>query len=165
MDTFIGRLRVLMLSGGIIVESDYRRASIKDLFEQVVAPFENPNDNPLIALTGPEVEVSEQTAGGLALAIHELATNALKYGALKSQDRRATLRWTLESSGLVRVEWKETARLQLSAEPTRVGFGSRLIRSALSHDQNATSVLSFDPDCVRCTFVFGPHRRQRGRGG
>lgn len=154
LDAFVGRLRVLMISGGIVVESAYRRAALRDIFEQVLAPFENSKDNPSIALTGPEVEVSEQTAGSLALAVHELATNALKYGALKSPDGRVTLRWMLESSGLVRVEWKETANLQLSAQPTRVGFGSRVIRSALSHDREATSALLFEPDGVRCTFVF-----------
>lgn len=154
LDTFVGRLRVLMMSGGIIVESAERKASIGELFQGVLAPFENPNGGSTIALSGPEVSVSEQTAGGLALAVHELATNALKYGALKWPDGRISLGWTLELAGSVRVEWKETASAPIPAEPTRVGFGSRVIRSALSHDQDSTTVLSFEPDGVRCVIVF-----------
>jgi PAS domain S-box-containing protein len=157
LDTFVGRLRVLMMSGGIIVESAERTASIGGLFQSVLSPFENPNGGSTIALSGPEIDVSEQTAGGLALAVHELATNALKYGALKWPDGRVSLAWTLEPAGLVRIEWKETAAVPVPAEPSRVGFGSRVIRSALSHDRDATTVLSFEPDGVRCVLVFRVH--------
>jgi two-component sensor histidine kinase len=117
-------------------------------------PFETPGKPARIELSGPTLDVSEQTAGGLALAVHELATNALKYGALKSDAGKVSLSWSVDDAGRVAIEWKESGGEPVTAVPTRKGFGSRVINSAVASEQNGNSTLRFDRDGVRCRFEF-----------
>ena len=156
LDTFVNRLRALMVSGELVVGSTSRKAPLGELFRQILEPFENPNEKSAITMEGPALEVSEQTAGGLALAVHELATNALKYGALKSSNGRINLRWDYGPNKLVLIEWKERGGLRPLTRPTRVGFGTRVIRTALSHDKQASTAVVFEPDGVRATFLLSP---------
>jgi two-component sensor histidine kinase len=154
LDSFVGRLLALLSIGEIVVDSASRHASLQLLFERALQPFENPKQRARISLSGPAIEVSEQTAGGLALAVHELATNALKYGALKTDTGRVSLSWSVDDAGRVTIEWKERGGQPLAGEPTRSGFGSRVIKSAVASEQNGRSTLRFDPDGVCCRFEF-----------
>jgi two-component sensor histidine kinase len=124
---------------------------------KVLEPFSYVADGPRISIEGPPLLVSEQTAGGLALAMHELATNGLKYGALKSKNGRVSVTWTVQSGGdrdQVRIDWKETGGEEISTEPTRTGFGSRVIRSAVSGEPGGVTELAFERDGLRCGFAF-----------
>jgi PAS domain S-box-containing protein len=154
LDLFAGRLLALLSIGEIVVHSASRQASLQSLFEATLKPFENPQQKARIELSGPALEVSEQTAGGLALAVHELATNALKYGALKTDTGRVSLNWSVDDAGRVVNEWKESGGQPVASEPTRKGFGSRVISSAVSSEQNGSSTLRFDRGGVCCRFEF-----------
>lgn len=154
LDTFVGRLLALVSIGEIVVDSASRHASLQSLLERTLRPFENPDRSARIELNGPAIEVSEQTAGGLALAVHELATNALKYGALKADKGQVFLSWSVDDMGRVAIEWKERGGQPLAGEPTRSGFGSRVIKSAVASEKDGRTTLRFDRDGVCCRFEF-----------
>jgi len=92
--------------------------------------------------------VSPRAALALALAFHELSTNAAKYGALSNDDGRISISWRT-GEGRLRIEWKETGGPAVS-EPTRRGFGSRLIERGLGADLGGSASLGFEPDGVKC---------------
>lgn len=157
LEVFLGRVHALLSTGELVVATAKRQADLRQVIETALRPFSDPAHAHSITLDGPPLSVSERTAGGLALAWHELATNALKYGALKTQTGKVSIQWTAqaEKDGTrVRIEWKETGGEPLSGEPERSGFGSRLIRAAVSSERDGTTTLSFEPDGLRCRFEF-----------
>ena len=79
-----------------------------------------------VRVQGPETRIASRAAMALALAIHELATNALKYGALSVPQGRVRVDWSREADSLV-LRWRECCGPSIAAPPARHGFGSRLI--------------------------------------
>jgi two-component sensor histidine kinase len=97
------------------------------------------------------VEMSPSQVLALSLALHELATNAAKYGALSRPEGRVELRWAVQA-GRLNVSWRESGGPPV-VPPTRQGFGSRLIEHALSRDLDGKTRLEFDPGGVRCSIM------------
>lgn len=157
VEAFLGRVHALLSIGELVVVSSTRQADLQQVFEKVLGPFIDPAGVSPFSLDGPPLTVSEQTAGGLALAMHELATNALKYGALKSAEGKVSINWWVDHQPdrrRVRIEWKETGGAPIAGDPKRTGFGSRVIRSAVSRETDARTQLAFEPDGLRCRFEF-----------
>jgi two-component sensor histidine kinase len=92
--------------------------------------------------------VSPKQALAFSLALHELATNAAKYGALSRPGGRVELRWDVQNDQL-HLTWRETGGPHVVA-PSRRGFGSRLLEEVLSSDLDGQCRLEFAPDGVRC---------------
>ncbi|HZC17289.1 MAG TPA: PAS domain S-box protein [Caulobacteraceae bacterium] len=157
MNVFLGRVHALLWTGELVVASSTRQADLRQVLEKVLQPFADPAKASPISIDGPPLSVSEQTAGALALATHELATNGLKYGALKAPNGKVSIRWTVRPKGdrrRVRIEWKETGGEAISAAPRRSGFGSRMIRAAVSREPGGKTELAFEPDGLLCRFEF-----------
>jgi two-component sensor histidine kinase len=85
----------------------------------------------------------------MALALHELGTNAVKYGALSTDRGRVSIRWSVEDEQL-RMVWTERGGPAV-AQPTRRGFGSRLIERSLAADLGGAAELSFEAEGLCCT--------------
>ena len=105
-----------------------------------------------IRLSGPAIEVGPKAALSLSLMIHELATNAAKYGAFSVPGGRVGVEWTIEGTGpeaLVRMVWTERGGPPV-AVPTRKGFGSRLIERGLSGAVGGETRTDYAPDGVVC---------------
>jgi PAS domain S-box-containing protein len=122
-------------------------AGAHDLLTDRVAPFVAGQ----ITRDGPSVDVSPSQALALSLALHELATNAAKYGALSRSEGRVELRWKLQDDRLD-LSWREYGGPRV-APPSRRGFGSRLIETALSYDLDGQSRLEFAPEGVHCSIT------------
>jgi two-component sensor histidine kinase len=154
--TFMGRLRALLDAGDAILASDARTADLVVVAERTLAPFMH-SAEPQITISGSSLELSETLAGGLALALHELATNALKYGALLVPDGKVTLCWTInratDETQQIDLEWKERSGVGIAA-PERAGFGSRVIHHAVPHEAKGKVKVDFEPDGVRCRIQF-----------
>lgn len=100
--------------------------------------------------------VSEHTAGGLALAFHELATNATKYGALSVESGRVTIAWTVsqrDGGQCFAMEWKESAGPPVQP-PASEGFGALVIRQSVARERNGRIALDYLPEGLRCRFEF-----------
>jgi two-component sensor histidine kinase len=99
------------------------------------------------SMAGPSVHLKTKQAFALALAFHELCTNAIKHGALSNDDGRIDVRWQL-SDGL-RLTWTEKGGPAVST-PTRRGFGSKLIEQSLAKDLRGNVSTEFAPEGMRC---------------
>jgi two-component sensor histidine kinase len=99
------------------------------------------------------VELAPNDALSLGLAIHELATNAAKYGALSVLEGRLAITWRLITSDLARVEWVEMNGPPVSAQRKR-GFGTELIEKIVAHELRNPVELRFEPEGVRCTLII-----------
>lgn len=104
-------------------------ADLATLAAQVVRPHLPAEAKDAAALNGPEVALGATAATSFALILHELATNAVKYGAFSDPDGRLTITWRREADRLV-LDWDETAPSAAAAAPAAQGFGSRLARSS-----------------------------------
>jgi two-component system CheB/CheR fusion protein len=107
-----------------------------------------------VTVSGPSVMLGFEPVQTFCLAIHELATNATKYGALNSETGKLAITWTVQTRGdlgfFLMFEWKESSLTSIPAR-TRSGFGSELIEKALTFTLRATTDLRFEPNGVVCT--------------
>lgn len=153
---FVGRLHALLSTGELILGSATRTADFRDILEKVLQPFVDPNQTTPIAIDGPSLVLAEATAANLGLAMHELATNSLKYGALQAERGRVSVTWSIQptkNANRVQIEWKESGAV-VTGEPKTTGFGSRIIRSAVASEKFGKTDLSFESDGLRCRFDF-----------
>lgn len=103
-------------------------------------------------ITGPPVALPPTAAQALGLALHELVTNALKYGAIAQEQARLEVAWRIETVAgerFVTLDWAESG-VRMPEAPSTKGFGSDLIERALPYQLGAKTTLRFDPDGVRC---------------
>jgi two-component sensor histidine kinase len=102
-----------------------------------------------ITLEGPDFRLRPKTAVALSMALHELGTNALKYGALSADAGRVALRWTTDD-GRFRLRWQEDGGPAVTP-PGRTGFGSRMIEQGLSAEFDGEASIDYRPAGVVCT--------------
>lgn len=101
-----------------------------------------------IAMDGPQVDISPEQALGLSLAIYELGTNAVKYGALSNSSGTVAISWTLAGSDRFALSWIEAGGPQVS-RPARTGFGSKLTNQIAAAYFHGTASTRYEPDGLR----------------
>jgi two-component sensor histidine kinase len=148
-EKFSARLVSLGRTHNVLSDEKWESAQVRDLVEGALAPYAG-RDGSRIHAAGPEVRLAPRSALTVAMALHELATNAAKYGALSNDRGQIYVDWSAgEDSGQLRLTWREIGGPPVAA-PARKGFGSRLIESGTDQiDGSAT--LEFRPDGVVCT--------------
>ncbi len=159
VDTFLkkfsGRLHALSAAGDLALASNFAAIDVGEIVRASLAPFlETESDR--LTYAGPKLALSEATGGALALGLHELSTNAIKYGALSVPDGRVSFVWRAEPQGdneTVVMEWIETGRPN-GAAPEREGFGGRLIRFIPSREKNGKVDIEYRPDGFYCRVSF-----------
>jgi len=121
--------RIEALSGAhdILAENDWDVAGLRQTVERAVRPF---NADGRIHYFGPDLEIRHAVSSALTLALHELATNAVKYGALTGDEGRVRVEWSLQENDFM-LTWDEIGGPSVTP-PTRTGFGSRMIEKVLS---------------------------------
>lgn len=144
---FEGRLAALASAHNLLTRESWEAASIREVVASAAAPC-NP-DGARVRLDGPDMRLPPKTAVALALAVHELCTNAVKYGALSNGRGHVQVRWSIDC-GRLRLVWAEQGGPPV-AVPTRRGFGSRMLERALASELDGSVVLDFAPDGLRCT--------------
>jgi len=151
--TINARLAALLRAQEVILQTDGASASLRPLLERALEPFDLKR---IVITPGPELQVESDVAVGLGLLFHELATNAVKYGALSAPQGRILVEWTLDG-GLARFLWREVDGPPVS-EPQNKGFGGRLLDVALA-PQGGRAERRFEPDGLVCELVIpGPGR-------
>lgn len=148
---FLGRLQALAEVTSAASEADWTDISIGSIVRRIVAPHQDARES-RFALEGPDVDVSPRLANALALAVHELATNAAKYGALSCADGRVEVFWTMSSDRRLSLVWKEHNGPPVVA-PERRGFGTRLIERSLFAEFDGHASLEFLRDGLSCRVV------------
>ncbi len=122
-----GRLDAMGSAQGILLAEGAEGAAIQELLTRQLTPFVSIND-PRLVIEGPDVTLKTRAAEALGMAIHELATNATKYGALFQEKSRITIVWTRRDDGSIAFEWSEHLDSKRPLAPsTRQGFGSTVL--------------------------------------
>lgn len=150
-DGLSGRLRALSATHDLLSQREWTNALVADVVQSELAPYLDPED-PHAEISGPDALLAPNDAMSLGLALHELATNAAKYGALSVPDGKVSVTWDIISPDRLSVSWQEHGGPPVNA-PTRRGFGLELIEKIVSHELNAPVDLSFNAEGVACTLV------------
>ena len=140
------RIRVLGCSGGI--GGSLRTTSL--LVDDELAPYRFGHAD-RIYVTGPNVVLDPTTAQTLALALHELATNAAKYGALSQASGKLELDWAIQPKAIL-VNWRETGGPSTLA-PDKTGFGTRIITSSVERQLGGKTTFDWRPEGLSCVLV------------
>ncbi|MEX6507376.1 PAS domain S-box protein [Jiella sp. M17.18] len=131
------------------------RVSLLDLVaDEMIAATAREGETVFIA--GPDLRLPSRIAETFGLAVHELATNAIKFGALASDAGRIDIAWHVEETeepGRLVFDWKETG-VTLGEEPQRLGFGRELLERTLRYQIQAEASLAYEPDGLRCRIVL-----------
>ncbi|MBS0315431.1 MAG: PAS domain S-box protein [Proteobacteria bacterium] len=143
---FEARLVALADAHNLLTRENWESASLGDVIAAAAAPCDPGNR---VEMTGPDLRVPPKVAVALALAIHELCTNAVKYGALSNNDGRISIEWSVDGDRF-RLHWREAGGPAV-APPVRRGFGSRMLERALAAELDGTVRLDFAPSGLCCT--------------
>jgi PAS domain S-box-containing protein len=141
-----GRIKALSLAHTLLSESRWQGVELERLVEEETAPFEG-QKVPRIRFEGPPVSLQPAAAQCLAVTLHELITNAAKYGALSSSTGLVTLEWELRAEGLV-LHWVERGGPPVSP-PARRGFGTQAMTASIEQQLGGRLNLDWRPDGLR----------------
>ena len=138
------RIGSLARAHDLLTARNWSGADLRDVVARAIEPFAASQ----IEVTGFGLDVEPRHALALSMALHELATNATKYGALSCAAGSVKLRWAA-AGGVMTLSWRESGGPPV-APPQRRGFGSRLLKDGFAGDPGGGTRLDYDPDGVRC---------------
>jgi two-component sensor histidine kinase/DNA-binding response OmpR family regulator len=145
-----GRIKALSRAHALLSNSRWQGADLGNLIDEELAPYRSAHAERL-DISGPKVLLEPTKAQTLALALHELATNAAKYGALSSVSGKLALRWELQDDALV-VHWHETAGPE-THQPAITGFGTQIITGSIDRQLGGRTEFEWLPTGLRCTLT------------
>ena len=153
-----GRVRALARSHELLSQSRWQGADIKRLVAEEFAPYQG-GEGCRATLSGSAIILPPDKAQSVALIVHELATNAAKYGALSGGAGHVDLAWSLCDAKLT-LRWLETGGPRVSA-PTTKGFGTKIIEASISRQRGDDATFSWLPEGLHCEIVLAlSHRRE-----
>jgi PAS domain S-box-containing protein len=142
-----GRVHALAATHNLLSSTRWEGADLRKIVEEEMAPYHATHRQRVIT-EGPAVVLLPATAQAVALALHELATNAAKYGALSTETGTLTVRWQTGDDALM-LDWIETGGPP-TAEPARLGFGLTIVRSSIEAQFRGGVCYDWRPDGLRC---------------
>ena len=145
-DILSARIRALSDAQNILSRSITDNMSIQEVVEAALAPHRTGEGH--FVISGPVCDISGKQGLGLSLALHELATNATKYGALSEGDGRVEINWTTDHAGDFIFDWRETGGPVVD-QPQHRGFGTVLIEKIVASYFDGTASLEFLPEGVQ----------------
>lgn len=162
-ERFNARLAALGRVQSLLSRGEGTSVTLAELVEAELSAHGAKPDGSQVVIQGPRVELSSNSVQVLALALHELATNAIKYGALAQEQARVEVTWEVSGqiSGAagqrdVTLRWVESAVALPPHAPDKRGFGRQLLEQALPYDLGAETSFGFAPDGVRCEIRLSP---------
>ena len=165
-DTFSGRIHVLAQAHNLLVEKEWVGADISQIAADVLAPYRT-EDEARIVMEGPKLMVRPQVGVALVMVLHELATNAVKYGALSVPGGTLRVDWNQSGEAdakRIHVRWREAGGPKVKA-PLRQGFGTRLIERSTAHELGGEARLEYLEAGVQCELIFPWAGRQQATNG
>jgi PAS domain S-box-containing protein len=131
-----GRIQALSLVHSLFIQTRWIGAELSAIANQELAPY-SVTDGNRVRIAGPQILLEPTTAQAVAVCLHELATNAAKYGALSADNGQVDLKWSHETDGRLNLHWAETGGPAVQA-PTRKGFGGRIIEQMIAQLKGKT---------------------------
>lgn len=151
---FEARLIALARAHDLLVREKWEGADLHDVLSEALTPYAgNEGHSARFQIEGPAILLQPKAALAISMAIHELATNAVKYGALSNGEGLVRLRWEVsDGAPEVRLKWQEIGGPPVIA-PSRRGFGTRLIEKGLAQDLGGSVRLEYPAEGATCTIV------------
>ncbi len=153
---FIDRLQALSTAEGLVFSASNERVDPLTLAKEVLSPYRQ-DDPGKITIEGPQFGLPARHARMFGLALHELATNAAKYGALSVADGIVKLDWVMDetdkSQRRLSMTWQESDGPEITP-PERKGFGTRLLEDVVAHELNGVAQLDYEPGGLRYHLNF-----------
>jgi PAS domain S-box-containing protein len=148
--TFEARLIALSKSHDVLTRQHWEGADLVDVVNGAIAPYRGRSGQDRFAIAGDRLRLRPKAVLALSLAFHELATNAVKYGALSNDSGRVSLNWQVDpQSQRFVLHWRESGGPAVQP-PARRGFGSRLVERGLSQDIAGEARLTFGDAGLEC---------------
>jgi two-component sensor histidine kinase len=144
---FDGRLMALAVAHDVLTRESWEGANLSDVVAASLAPYGGDMDG-RFGFSGPPIRVLPRAALALVMGLHELTTNALKYGALSNATGSVDVQWTVVGQAL-RLSWLEVGGPPV-IPPTRRGFGAQLVERSVARDLCGTASIDFAPHGVAC---------------
>jgi light-regulated signal transduction histidine kinase (bacteriophytochrome) len=154
--TFEGRLHAMSRAHNLLTKSRWEGADLRSLITEELAPFMIPGGASRVMLSSPgTIMLRPKSALALSLALHELVTNAAKYGAFSTAAGKVAIDWRVEqrASAVLVLNWQESGGPPVS-RPRDIGFGRNLIESNLAYETAGSAELSFAPEGLQFTAVM-----------
>jgi PAS domain S-box-containing protein len=153
-----GRIKALARAHALLSDSRWHGADLATLVGEELAPYRL-GDPEKVLIGGPGVSLQPHAAQGLALALHELATNAAKHGALSSMSGKVRVTWTIKPDFLL-LHWSETGGPTIAPPPAR-SFGLNVIRASIENQLSGKAIFDWLPEGMQCTLSI-PQQDQIG---
>ena len=158
-DSLEGRIRALSATHDLLTQSEWGTTPLRLVVETELAPYAQDADRH-IDIGGPDAALAPNDALSLGLVIHELATNAAKYGALSEHEGCVRVRWDMVGEATARLSWEEVGGPPIDPSAARKrGFGTDLIEKIVAHELRNPVDLRFEPDGVRCILLIPVRER------
>jgi PAS domain S-box-containing protein len=153
-DTFAGRLKALAVAHDILTQTRWIGIGLNELLTAVLAPYRTPEET-RVSFSGQAILLPARAVVPLSMVLHEMTTNAAKYGALSTRRGKIEITWrvtgVIEKS--VELVWLERGGPKVRTRAS-AGFGTKLIDRVTSHDLDGKTKIDFDPAGVRWTIAF-----------
>ena len=152
-EAFMARLLALADAHDILTAESWDGADLGAVIAKAADVHRDASGNSRFTISGPAIRLTPKSAVALSMAFHELATNAMKYGALSGPSGEVDVNWSIEhrdDGGRLCLRWAERGG-PVVAEPLRRGFGSRLIERGLAGELDGHATLDFRPTGLICT--------------
>jgi two-component sensor histidine kinase len=163
-DAFTGRLKALSMAHDILTQTRWLGIGLSELLAAVAAPYRS-RDESRVNILGPAILLPARAVVPLSMVMHELTTNAAKYGALSTRRGDVEVTWQVSGNADKSVEliWQERGGPKVKASRA-AGFGTRLIDHVITHDLDGKTESDFDHAGVRWTITFRVNGPVEGQG-
>jgi PAS domain S-box-containing protein len=148
LKTFLGRIDAMAAAHALLMATRWRGAEIGNIAAAELGGLAHGQAR----WGGPEILLSPRATNALTLALHELGTNAVKFGALSTEQGRVDVRWSIRPGGGFELVWLESEGPTV-AQPTRYGFGRTLLERVTGRELGGSAVLEFRQEGVRATLT------------
>lgn len=146
-----GRINALAHAHALLAQSRWDGADLMQIVGDELAPYRR-NDGANVTVSGPPIRLNPVAAQAVTMAIHELVTNAVKYGALSTPAGRVELSWQLVASSRLTIQWAESGGPPVR-KPMRTGFGTTAVNQMIRHQLGGDVRLHWRPEGIACEMV------------
>jgi two-component system CheB/CheR fusion protein len=154
VDTLKRRIGALAATHNLLTLQDWRDASLRDILEAELSPYEQDGR---VTMSGPNVALPPKHALCVTLTLHELTTNAAKYGALAQEGGALKVEWMVSEDAAgkrLTIQWLESGVANVPTGKVKESFGSKLIKQAVAHDLQGQCDYRLEPGGLNCTISF-----------
>jgi two-component sensor histidine kinase len=158
-----GRIKALAEVHALFVQSRWAGAELSSIAKQELAPYFQKGE-PRVQIDGPALVLEPKTAQTIAVVLHELATNAAKYGALSDGEGRVEVKWSCGADGQIGLRWTERGGPPVKM-PTREGFGTHIVGRIVREQSKGEMRLDWNPAGLECEIVLPTTRNSNQVNG